>query len=494
MEGRGEDFATDLVAFTGYALDRLDRVLGVGIAVVQGDETLFAGGYGLADLETGRTVDGETAFYIGSATKPFTALALEILDTRGIFDLDRTLADAAPDVDFRDDVPADTVTLRQMLYHTGGIHSDGLSFRQTRSGEWTPEIAWEMLRYLRPQDEADPGEFNYTNSGYNIVTTIAHHELGLSWQDIVETYIHEPLGLAQTSTRIETARNEGRLASAYVAGGSVAGSTPANLLKSDATMQSAGGHIISAHDAARWLTFQVNNGRLDGRQIVEAGIVEATHQPLADIDETHPSFLTREHYGLGWFLGQDGPDSVIYHSGSFTGYAALFAYKPDSRIGVAVMANEDSVGAVLVDIIAEFVFDWHRDPATAWQTGLSRIDSAAGQLRREVMGMRLEGLRSSERSIQLSLPLEAYTGRFFNPEYGTVDIQLDHGALVASMGLISAQLSGMGNDPDRQDWMRVEFYDGEGMVLFFRPQNGEVNELALFSRLFTRVPDQTGPQ
>lgn len=486
MADRGQDFATDLAAFTEYTLDRLDRVPGISVAVVRGDETEFAGGFGLADIEHNRPVSAETSFYIGSVTKSFVALALEILDREGVFELDRTLAEAAPDVDFREDLPAGEVTLRQMLYHTGGIHSDGLSFRQTRSGEWTPEIAWEMLHYLRPQEDAGPGEFNYTNSGYNIVTTIAQHELGLSWQDIVETYVHAPLGLSQTATRIDDARRSGQLATAYVAGGSASGSTPAELVKSDVTMQSAGGHIMTANDGARWLIFQMNDGRLDGNQVIDTEIVETTHRPHAGINGDHPSFLTREHYGLGWFLGHTGPDPVIYHGGGFTGYAALFAFMPEREVGVAVMTNEDSVGAVAADIITEFVFDWYRAPEEAWTRGVERLNEASAQLRRETRALRLQELLPSRRDIQLSLPIESYAGRYINAEYGTIDIAMDNGELVATMGQLSAPLTGMGSDREREDWMRVEFYDGEGMVIFFRPEDGEVNELAFFSRLFVR--------
>lgn len=484
---RGQDFATDLTAFTEYTLDRLDRVPGVSVAVVQGDETVFTGGFGLADIEHNRPVTADTAFYIGSVTKSFVALALEILDREGVFELDRTLAEAAPDVDFRDDLPASEVTLRQMLFHTGGIHSDGLSFRQTRSGDWTPEIAWQVLRYLRPQDEAGPGEYNYTNSGYNIVTTIAEHELGLSWQDIVETHVHAPLGLTQTSTRIEAARESGHLATAYFAGGSPSGSTPAELLKVDSTMQSAGGHITTARDAARWLLFQMNDGRLEGNQFIDADIVRATHQPLASIDEEHPSFMTREHYGLGWFLGHARSDPVIYHGGGYTGYAALFAYLPEHEAGVAVMTNEHSVGAVTADIIAEFVLDWYRDPEQAWSNGIDRVEDAGQRVRQEIHGLRFQSLLpESRREIQLSQPLDAYTGRYVNAEYGTIDITEENGDLVMRIGQLSAIMTGMGSEPEREDWMRVELYDGEGMVVYFRPENGEVNELAFFSRLFVR--------
>ena len=42
--------------------------------------------------------------------------------------------------------------------------------------------------------------------------------------------------------------------------------------KTDATMNSAGGHLSTLHDLARWVTVQMDSGRIDGRVMCLEGM------------------------------------------------------------------------------------------------------------------------------------------------------------------------------------------------------------------------------
>src|SRR5215470_16235857 len=64
-----------------------ERVAGAGIALVDGDRVLWAGGVGLADPSTGRPVTADTLFRVGSITKSFIALAIVRLAGKGKIDL-----------------------------------------------------------------------------------------------------------------------------------------------------------------------------------------------------------------------------------------------------------------------------------------------------------------------------------------------------------------------------------------------------------------------
>src|SRR4029079_19105536 len=64
-----------------------ERVPGVGIALVEGDQIVWAGGVGAADRATGRPVTGDTLFRVGSITKSFIGLAFVRLAERGRVDL-----------------------------------------------------------------------------------------------------------------------------------------------------------------------------------------------------------------------------------------------------------------------------------------------------------------------------------------------------------------------------------------------------------------------
>ena len=59
------------------------RLPGASAGVVVGDDLVWSGGYGYADLETKRPNDATTLFRIASITKTFTATAILQLRDEG---------------------------------------------------------------------------------------------------------------------------------------------------------------------------------------------------------------------------------------------------------------------------------------------------------------------------------------------------------------------------------------------------------------------------
>src|SRR5690349_14096061 len=60
-----------------------EHVPGAGIALVDGDRIVWAGGVGVADVANRRPVTADTLFRVGSITKSFVALALVKLAEQG---------------------------------------------------------------------------------------------------------------------------------------------------------------------------------------------------------------------------------------------------------------------------------------------------------------------------------------------------------------------------------------------------------------------------
>ncbi|HEX3766522.1 MAG TPA: serine hydrolase domain-containing protein [Kofleriaceae bacterium] len=74
------------------------QVPGAGIALIDGDRILWAGGVGVADRATGRPVTADTLFRVGSITKSFVAMALVKLAEQGRVALDAPVAALAPEL------------------------------------------------------------------------------------------------------------------------------------------------------------------------------------------------------------------------------------------------------------------------------------------------------------------------------------------------------------------------------------------------------------
>jgi CubicO group peptidase (beta-lactamase class C family) len=90
---------------------------GPALLVVDHDEILFRKGYGLADLEMQRPITADTSFYLGSISKPFTALAIMLLAEDGRLSYDDRLSAFFPQL------PAWSaeISVRHLLHHTSGL-------------------------------------------------------------------------------------------------------------------------------------------------------------------------------------------------------------------------------------------------------------------------------------------------------------------------------------------------------------------------------------
>ena len=111
--------AADLAAVEQTAREEIAKlnVPGASIALVRGEEVVFAKGVGVANVETGEAVRPEMLFRLGSTTKMLTATALVGLAVEGQVDLN------APVSRYLKGLPPklSQVTANQLLSHTAGI-------------------------------------------------------------------------------------------------------------------------------------------------------------------------------------------------------------------------------------------------------------------------------------------------------------------------------------------------------------------------------------
>src|SRR5688572_2911557 len=230
-----KQFAADVDALVTRVM-AMDVTPGMAIAVVKGDQTILAKGYGWADLERKVPATERTAFYIASMTKAFTALDIALLAKRGVLSLDAPVSRYLGGVTWGSGVNADSITIRQLLSHTHGIANDGpVVFRTAFTGDHTNALLKDLLRYHSASDAGR--KYRYTNLGYNIAGIIIDDLTKSKWQDQLEAGIFKPLGMNNTTayvSRIDSAR----LAMPYAAL-----SKRVHYSKSDANMQAAGGLV-----------------------------------------------------------------------------------------------------------------------------------------------------------------------------------------------------------------------------------------------------------
>ncbi|MCH8020104.1 serine hydrolase [candidate division KSB1 bacterium] len=456
----------------------LDMTPGLAVAVVKGNDTIYARGFGYADIEAKRRVTPETMFYIASTTKSFTAFAAALLHHRGELDLDQPLSGYLPKLRLQTPLSTHDITLRDLLTHTHGIENDGpVVFRTAYTGEHHHDQLVALLEKHPPATTG--GAFDYGNLGYNIASLAMDANLDIGWKDLIKREIFQPLGLKNTSGRLSKVERN-LLALPYAP--EEKGFRLVHYAKHDANMHAAGGHVSSALDLAEWLKVHLNSGKVNGKQIFPAEVVAETHRKQADQERELLGFQ-RHGWGLGWDLATFEGDTLLHRPGSFTGFFSYVSFRPQHDLGVVVLVNGGYMGAMLATTVTKYLYDRLLEKeglAEKYDKQLAGLQGRSAQFRKRL------GRGKAQRAARqqtLPNPLAAYTGVYENPELGRMTWQLVNDKLEVSMGLLWSPAEVYSAENNK---FRVELTGG-GEVIGFSFIAGHVESLTYRKQRFNRV-------
>ena len=319
---RAEPVATTPAGTVEQAMSGFtDATPGAVVAVFRGGETVFAKGYGMADLEHGVPNTPATPFHVASLSKQFTAFAVALLADEGHLSLDDDVRTYVPEVpDF-----GQAITLRHLLHHTSGLR-DQWELWAIGGGLLDDVIRQEdVLRLVERQRELNfaPGtEFSYSNTGYTLLATVVERVTGERFADWMAARVFRPLGMASTRVRDDHETLVPGRALSYRAG--AGGYTNAVLSMSS---YGATGVVTTAEDLGRWLQ-NFHTGAVGGPAVVarmqERGV-------LASGDTLD--------YALGLFADRQGGLRRLQHGGVDAGFMTVMAYYPEIDAGVVVLSN-----------------------------------------------------------------------------------------------------------------------------------------------------------
>ena len=170
---------------------------GVAVAVFRGGAPVYRKAVGMADLERNVPLTPEHVFFMASVTKQFTAMCVLLLEEQGKLKTDDDIRKYIPELpDY-----GDTITIRNLLSHTGGIR-DYYTLNEFRGIDIESFYTdAEILALICRQKETNfkPGEkYTYSNSGYFLLKTIIERVAKEPIQAFAKKQIFEPLGMAHT--------------------------------------------------------------------------------------------------------------------------------------------------------------------------------------------------------------------------------------------------------------------------------------------------------
>jgi len=478
-----KEFTSDLDAYIRRSMEAIPELPSVAMVVVKDDKPIFMRAYGLANKERGTKADENTLYYIASSTKSYMGLAAALLDSEGKIKLNDPFIKYAPGVTFTSSVP-EKIKVRDLLTHTSALRNRPLVWRTAFSGEIDDKDLLRVLASGTDHKEQDYGKYEYTNLGYNIYGMLLQLSLNKKWQDVLQEKVFNPLGMKQTTAYVSKARaNKLSVADSYLFSPDAETVIRSPLDKQDNNMQAAGGMFTSLKDLARWLRVNMNNGRLDGKQVIPADVMKSVHTGYADVVRNNPPFPGSGKYGLGWQIGKYRNENVHYHSGGFPGWSSHISYMPDKKIGVAVMINESTAGGRIGHLLTTYAYDrWlGTDTNENYAKQLQEAAEQYGKMKQQMIA----SVRSrASRTSQLTRPLSDYVGRYTNEMLGNIDIVVEQNTLGVRMGNIRV----LSTPFTQKDTIRVEMDPGQGEVIKFDlNSDGKIESLTYANMKFTRA-------
>ncbi len=471
------NLSTDADQYFNAAVKKME-IPGLAVVIVKGNETLLAKGYGYADLENKVPASSNTNYYIASSTKSFTGLLATMLDVEGVIELDQSLQHYLPNVKPKD-IDLSTIKIRDLLTHTSGIDNIPIAWRVAFTGEHNQAQLMQLLTHCTA-NKAGYGNYQYTNVGYNIYAIILEKVTGKSWKDWMQEKIFTPAGMQHTSAYISDAEKGGwPLARPY---NTTDGMQRIALEKQDNTMQSAGGLIITPNDMATWLKLQLNDGRLDGKQVIAEKTMALSQQKLVSTP-TSKRIFEPTNYGMGWLFGTHNSAEVVHHFGGFAGFSTHVSYMPEQQIGVAIMVNDAFSGGQLMSLLANSTYDYLLSDTTTPafdEKGLADFVAMANQYRDKMVAGIAE---RNKRTWMLSKPFVNYSGKYHSDLYGNLTIKGDAKGLQVTHGNMHCTATPY----VQEETMRVELVPGSGEVIQVTWENEEIVGLIYGDMVFDKV-------
>jgi CubicO group peptidase (beta-lactamase class C family) len=401
-------------------LDRMEfyKVPGVSIAVLEKGKIRWAKGYGYANTESGKMVDGNTLFQAGSISKPVAALAALKLFEDGRLELDKDVNLylknwQVPENRFTE---TEKVTLEKLLTHTAGMTVHGFpGYQQTDTFPDITDVLNGKGNTEKIVVDTIPGSiWRYSGGGYTVMEKVVEDVSGLPLEEYMSRNILLPIGMKNsTYQQPVTEEFQSNISAAYDINGEIIDG-----LWNNYPEQAAAGLWTTPSDLALYVIEiqDILQGKKDGVLTKETVEMMLT--------------IHKNGWGLGPSLQNEGDSLIFGHGGKnagFTNDMIAYAYQGNALI---VMTNGDN-GGKLISEIKNAVSDYYNWPLSKPRTidvielSETHLNQFAGKYALKEQGLILE-VQVKDNALFIpdspigSLNLLSMTEtRFIDPDNGT---------------------------------------------------------------------------
>ncbi len=298
---------------------------GAVIAVVSGDQVVYQKAFGVANVETNAEMQPDMLFRLGSTTKMFTAAALVTLAENNKIKLNEPIGNRVKGLNAK----IAQTTPHHLLSNSAGVRdfaaplisNDDASLGNMVRG-WKDDIFF-----------ADQGEiYSYSSAGFWLSGFVVEELQGKPYADAMTELLFKPIGMERTTLRPLMA-----ITYPFAHGHAIQEGKP-NLLRplfNNVAMWPAGSMWSNAKDLSRWVIAFMNEGKLDGKQVLSSSLINQMVQHHIPVPGESDAFYA---YGLTTFKIQGL--EFVGHGGFSRGYGSMVQMVPSKKFAVIVLTNK----------------------------------------------------------------------------------------------------------------------------------------------------------
>ena len=312
------------------------------VLVIDGQETVYAKGFGYADKENNITASPEIAYRSGSISKLFTATALMQLQEQGKIDIDKPLSTYLPDFSIKSPYGLQGITLRRMMTHHSGLPSD---FEKGFSSYAANRTLLSDLRQEYVAFKPDTVHA-YSNLGYGLLGRVIEQVSGMSYEDYLHKHIFAPLGMTNAFVGFNDSPT---MARAYEKGKR---QKPVEIRD-----RAAGDISLSANDLALFAKAMLMHANEGSSKPIKMLSRDSVSQ-MWRAQNTHVSLDSGLDMGLGWILSYptenlETMEHLVWHNGSTIYFSSSLLMNTRENVAVIVLSNSLEADSELTDNIAK---------------------------------------------------------------------------------------------------------------------------------------------
>lgn len=320
---------------------------GLSIAIIKGNDIVYARGFGQRDLSSGLAATPDTVYSIASVTKSFTALAILQLAEQAKLTLDDDIRDY---LDFKIQPKGQKIQIKHLLSHSSGIPS--LSYAEALI-TYVNNMGGKPLAISGPKDimtfatdidawvETKPGKrWFYFNAGYAMLGQIVEDISGQDYNDYIYENILEPLEMKRSFFAKKDVDILDDVATPYNIFPNKSPEAGNYLYRS---IRSEGGLITSVTDLAKYISMYLMGGK---GIISKISLKEMWEPRIAMPWYSSPKLLALRakakpvaDYCYGLIKENFYGENLIGHSGNVGVATAQISFLPEKGVGVAILTN-----------------------------------------------------------------------------------------------------------------------------------------------------------